>query len=367
MSLRAALFAVGLLLAVPGSAFGATGSVSDGVLTYTGGVAGEDVVVNQTAAHYELEEKTPTTTLTAGAGCDLNKGKVRCPKDGVTSVDVDLGAGDDKLLNRTLLPVVVDGGDGSDRIDGGVANDVLEGGPGADVLNGSFGNDQIEADDGAADSGTCGSGADVVTADPVDVFDGACEVRETPSVNDPDGDDEASGDESGDEGDGSDDSGDDDGETVFEEPIGVSFGSAPAPFNVARGTVALQLACGDHEVAGCAGQVTLALPGSGAKRRGLVSARRRPVKRRRTAKRRRAVKIGSRRFKLDAGGQAKVAVRLSRRGRRALGSRRRTKVQATITMKTAAGKRVETRTIVVERRVARRPRKPPRRTRGRRR
>jgi hypothetical protein len=362
VSLRAALCAVGLLLAVPGSAFGATGSVSDGVLTYTGAGAGEDVVVNATAAHYELEEKTPTTTLTAGAGCDLNKGKVRCPKTGVTSVDVDLGAGDDKVLNRTLLPVVVDGGDGSDRIDGGVANDVLEGGAGADVLNGSFGDDQIEADDGAADSGTCGTGSDAVTADPTDVFDGSCEVREVPSVDEPDEGGEGSGDDGGDEGDGSDDSGaDDGGETVFEEPIGVSFGSATAPFNVARGTVALQIACGAEEAAGCVGNVALALPGSGAKKRGLVSARRRPVKRRR------AVKIGSRRFRLDAGGQAKVAVRLSRRGRRALGSRRRTKVQATITMNTAAGKRVETRMIVVERRVARRPRKPPRRTRGRRR
>ena len=59
---------------------------------------------------------------------------------------------------------------------GGPGNDVLTGGGGADLLSGGAGNDQLKSRDGVKDSDVCGTGADVVTADPLDTANADCET-----------------------------------------------------------------------------------------------------------------------------------------------------------------------------------------------
>ncbi|MDX6510644.1 MAG: hypothetical protein QOE36_148, partial [Gaiellaceae bacterium] len=59
---------------------------------------------------------------------------------------------------------------------GGPGADVLTGGGGADILNGGAGADQLKSRDGVKDSDVCGTGADVVTADPLDTATADCET-----------------------------------------------------------------------------------------------------------------------------------------------------------------------------------------------
>jgi Ca2+-binding RTX toxin-like protein len=259
--------------------------------------------------------------------------------------------------NLTGIERVI-GGSGADNLVGTSAAERFVGGLGSDSFDAGGGADVIEAGDGQADSGSCGTEVDTVSFDVLDVFDASCEGWTASGT----GSDSSSGsDSSGSDGGGDSGSGDDEG-TVFSTPIAVTFGSKPAPFDVRRGTVALALSCAGDAAEGCRGKVTLTITQSVSKGR-VAAARRRST--RRSTRRRKAFKIGSRRFKLAPGKEAKVPVRLSRRGRRALGSRRRSKVRATVAMRTTAGKRVETRTVVVERRVSRRSKRKPPRTRGR--
>src|SRR5207249_10782405 len=75
---------------------------------------------------------------------------------GLEGIDVfGLGGNDRIVLKGLTIPVLVDAGDGNDRVDasgvkavgvtllGGAGNDVLKGGAGADVIDGGAGNDRI--------------------------------------------------------------------------------------------------------------------------------------------------------------------------------------------------------------------------------
>ena len=67
---------------------------------------------------------------------------------------------------------VLQGGAGADRLDGGDGNDELTGDIGADLVSGGAGDDRIHENDGDPENAvTCGSGADVVQADPAGVDD----------------------------------------------------------------------------------------------------------------------------------------------------------------------------------------------------
>jgi hypothetical protein len=111
-------------------------------------------------------------------------GPVDCPALAVTGVSVDLGDGNDTFSAGDGVPAAtVAGGGGSDTLDGGPAGDTLRGnggadtlrggdgpdrlvgGPGADAFDGGAGDDTIDADDGVAETITCGPGADTVLAD----------------------------------------------------------------------------------------------------------------------------------------------------------------------------------------------------------
>jgi hypothetical protein len=129
----------------------------------------------------------------SGAGCETDGGgRGVCAIDGITSIEVHLGDGDDTLItnggvpvraygergdDRLLAadapgvlppaPVVFDGGPGDDRLAGSPLADTLIGGPGADGIESGGGDDTIDADDGEPDAIHC-TGATAVRLDPLD-------------------------------------------------------------------------------------------------------------------------------------------------------------------------------------------------------
>ena len=112
-----------------------------------------------------------------------------------SQVDVDGGPGNDFLTGSSKADTI-NGGDGNDKIEardgndslsggagddevnGGSSSDTLDGGPGRDLLEGDCtgctgpGNDTINSRDGEVDTVSCWFGADIVTADELDVIEG---------------------------------------------------------------------------------------------------------------------------------------------------------------------------------------------------
>lgn len=87
------------------------------------------------------------------------------------------GTDGNDVLRGTPRADTIGGKGGADRILGQAGPDVLVGGAGADLLDGGPGADRIAAEyDGARDTVRCGSGADVVTADPLDRVAADCEL-----------------------------------------------------------------------------------------------------------------------------------------------------------------------------------------------
>ena len=94
---------------------------------------------------------------------------------GATSIEVDLGDGDDSRTVAAPEPATVWGGPGDDFIQGGSGDDRLDGGTGADIANGGDGDDSIVLRDDVTDTATCGVGRDTVRAEVLDQLDFACE------------------------------------------------------------------------------------------------------------------------------------------------------------------------------------------------
>jgi hypothetical protein len=123
--------------------------------------------------------ETPTTirfTRFGGAGFGPGPGcsfllhdfnTIDCTKDGVTSVVLDLGDGDDVAsIDPSLkIPVIFNGADGRDGLFGGGGTDIFDAGPGDDNV--------ISRDDRAEDV-RCGDGHDTAIADDGDAR-GSCE------------------------------------------------------------------------------------------------------------------------------------------------------------------------------------------------
>ena len=73
---------------------------------------------------------------------------------------------DDRLVNSTPNPMLLEGGAGNDTITGGSGPDTIDGGAGTDQMNGVGNKDTFIANDGEKDTIDGGSGAD--TADLID-------------------------------------------------------------------------------------------------------------------------------------------------------------------------------------------------------
>lgn len=101
--------------------------------------------------------------LTAGDGCRQSDGhSARCKTQGVTSIGVAAGPGDDYVTKTATLPAVINGGAGDDQIRGGKAvggagrnyligdagADYLFGGPNGDLLDGGAGADSLHTEGG---------------------------------------------------------------------------------------------------------------------------------------------------------------------------------------------------------------------------
>jgi hypothetical protein len=200
---------------------------------------------------------------------------------GVEDDTIDGGPGDD----------VVMGYGGGDTIDGGPGMDQVEGEGGSTITDGTGGPDRIMTADGFQDTVACGSGADSLVADSIDIiaapgFSGTCEQVTIVA-----GDGGPGGAAPG----GGAPSGASPPPVVASDAVRVAGRSA----RVKRGSARVKLRCAGPRA--CRGTLALRL-----KRRG----------------------IGSARFSIPAGASRTVGVKLNRAGRRALRRKRTLRVVA---------------------------------------
>ena len=226
------LVVLGALAALPQAAGASTATLSGGVLTITAG-PGETNAITLTSGNANPLWVEDTAGVTPGAGCEASSLPTRAfcflaPAGlDAASVVVALGDGNDSFnadnAGTYITTVTADGGPGDDTITGGFGNDVLRGGDGNDTLGGSGGEDQvfgeagddtvrgqagadkesggpgmdliegdgqgiygnggsdtIDSRDGERDRVTCGLGADVLTADAIDIIETSeCESVDT--------------------------------------------------------------------------------------------------------------------------------------------------------------------------------------------
>jgi Ca2+-binding RTX toxin-like protein len=159
----AAVAAVALLHSATASA--ATASVSGGVLTYSAS-PGETNLVNVSLASGVYTIVDGGAPVLAGSGCSLpSAGRATCGSNGITSIRVDAGDGNDVITLLPSTPATISDGPGDDLVTAGSGADVFTGGPGNDSYWGGAGNDQF-GDGGpgdGADTYNGGAGTDRVS------------------------------------------------------------------------------------------------------------------------------------------------------------------------------------------------------------
>ena len=166
-------------LAVPGiaSASTATSTVADG-MRYTGTSGADDVRVTLAGSTFTIDDNGP---IQAGAGCQPVSGdatKVTCVafKDGsqLKLFRVNLGDGNDNVMNLTTAPMIANGSLGGDTLNGSAkAKDELFGGSGVDLLRDSGGFQNVLDGGSGADGLFGGDSSDKLNGGPGnDVLDG---------------------------------------------------------------------------------------------------------------------------------------------------------------------------------------------------
>jgi Ca2+-binding RTX toxin-like protein len=220
---------------------------------------------------------------TGGAGTDT-----------LMSIEAVGGTPFDDVLRGTDANNRLTGGDGNDliegralqdRIDGGNGNDTLLLGPNEDTASGGSGADRIDSVDGGFDTVDCGAEVDAITADAGDSITGC----EGPPGGLP-----------GNVGPPLDPGG---------APVRVTI-SLAASVKVRRGAIALKVGCPTTAVGSCEGTARL---------RAKVG--------------KRTSELGARAFSLQPGRQGTVRIKLNRRGRALVRSKRRLKATVRITVR----------------------------------
>ncbi|MBO3739528.1 calcium-binding protein [Actinoplanes flavus] len=120
-----------------------------GQIVYKAGPSRRNVVVvTRTGRTITIDDRV---AIRAGKGCKAVKGdktRVRCTPKAYQGVSVYLGSGDDRVTNRSDVPMVALGGSGKDTLIGGPDTDLLQGGTGADRLYGQGGFDMLYGESG---------------------------------------------------------------------------------------------------------------------------------------------------------------------------------------------------------------------------
>ena len=229
------------------------------------GGAGNDRIIGNAAANQ----------LDGGAGNDTIEG--RDGNDSLAGTN-----GDDTL----------DGGAGNDFVDGGGGNDSLTGGSGADNMHGGPGNDSLRDRDGSVDQLDCGADIPIRDNDTVEADDNdrvsECELRTPGAAPVP---------------------------TPAQPltlPLTFLFGAfklPDAPVAIEHGRVSLSVSCPAATPTGrCSGVISLVPAAKQHKKAKAHSSRRT----------KRFKKIGDQAYSVKAGKKAKVRVRISSVGRRAV-------------------------------------------------
>ena len=160
---RAVLIALALALLAPATAAAGTFSRVGDTIVYDDDNGSEDKIAVFDAGTVIRLTRFGAASLGPGAACrfSANGLSVDCPKDGATTVILDLRAGDDvaAVNSNVSIPVIFNGGDG---------NDGLFGGSGTDIFRGGAGNDNIISRDGHGEDVDCGSGHDTAISDDAD-------------------------------------------------------------------------------------------------------------------------------------------------------------------------------------------------------
>jgi Ca2+-binding RTX toxin-like protein len=163
-------------LAVPGTAAAATATsnAADG-MRYTGTSAADNPRITLAGGTFTIDDSGP---VQAGAGCAAVPGdatKVTCVafKNG-SQFEVQLGDGNDSVVNLTTAPMFANGAIGADTLTGSAkARDELVGGSGGDVLRDDGGTLNVLNGGSGADSLLGGSSTDRLNGGPAnDVLDG---------------------------------------------------------------------------------------------------------------------------------------------------------------------------------------------------
>lgn len=124
---------------------GVSAEIVDGVLIVRGSTAKDAFAVR--------EAGTLMIVQCAGGNQTFNKSEI-------SNVLIEAGAGNDVFTYDADLPATLLGGDGNDRITGGVGNDFIDAGPGIDKVRAGGGNDTITGGTGF-DKLSGGGGEDV--------------------------------------------------------------------------------------------------------------------------------------------------------------------------------------------------------------
>ncbi len=143
-----------VLLALPAGASAWDATLTGGRLTLVDASGVNDaIVLEDDGANLRVADET-TTGLegAAPANCTATGGDLLCPADSVTTVEVQGGAGNDRIENASsTVQLVAYGGAGDDELVGGTAGDLLDGGSGNDRLSGGNGEDHLAGGDGVDD------------------------------------------------------------------------------------------------------------------------------------------------------------------------------------------------------------------------
>jgi len=160
---RALLLAVALALLAPAPSYAGAFSIPDGhTITYSGGDGSNEGIAGYKVGNFMRFTRFGQADIQQDQGCEkIDDATVQCPLGGVTSVDLNLGTGDDvaSVSADVTVPVVFNGGPGNDGLFGGGGNDTFIGGTG---------NDNIVSRDGQAELLNCGDGLDTAISDDSD-------------------------------------------------------------------------------------------------------------------------------------------------------------------------------------------------------